>query len=109
MHQIFIPTNKGSVAIELNAIIRVEASSNYSKIYLNNGYPLTVAKVLYWFEERLPKDWFYRIHATHIVNRQFVKRRPCPEKLELANGEQLRISRPNRRTTKMMMKEIAAA
>lgn len=109
MHQIFIPTSKGNVAIELEDIIRVEASSNYSKIYLQKGYPLTVAKVLYWFEERLPKDWFYRIHATHIVNRQFVKRRPCPEKLELANGEQLRISRPNRKITRLLMKKIAAA
>ncbi len=109
MNQIFVPTNKGGVIIELDNIIRVEAASNYSKIHFKNGYPLTVAKVLYWFEERLPKDLFYRIHATHIVNSRFVKTRLCQNKIEMINGEQLRTSRSGRPVLKMMLQKIAAA
>lgn len=109
MNQIFVPTNKGIVMIELDNIVRVEAASNYSKIYFRNGYPLTVAKVLYWFEERLPKDLFYRIHATHIVNSSFVKTKLCKDKIELVNGEQVRTSRSNRPVLKMMLQKIAAA
>jgi two-component system LytT family response regulator len=109
MSQIFVPTNKGGISIELDDIIRVEANSNYSKIYFKNGYPLTVAKVLYWFEERLPKDLFYRIHATHIVNSHFVKTKICKNKIELLNGEQVRTSRSNKTVLQMMLQKIAAA
>jgi len=93
MNQLFIPTNKGIKVVMPENIIRIEANSNYCRIYFDNEHPLTVAKVLHWFEEKLPEQYFYRIHRTHIVNRLFVSAISYNSKLTLLNGEQLQISR----------------
>lgn len=54
-------------------IIRVEAISNYSRIYFNDGRSLVLARVLQWFEDSLPAEMFIRVHRSHLVNKQFVK------------------------------------
>ena len=92
--QVYIPTDRGMRAITASNIVRIEASSNYSKLFFNNDKPLTVAKVLHWFEDNLEEDFFYRIHRTHIVNKQFICNISTDNNvLTLANGEQFKISR----------------
>lgn len=93
MNQLFIPTNKGLKSVLADNIIRIQASSNYCKVYFDNEYPLTVAKVLKWFEGKLSNDFFYRIHRTHIVNRRFISTVSCNKTLTLLNGDQLQISK----------------
>jgi two-component system, LytTR family, response regulator len=94
MVQIFLPTDKGIRIIAVSSIVRIEACSNYSKLYFDNAYPLTVAKVLHWFEDQLQECFFYRIHKTHIVNSQFISSISSDNNmLTLANGEKLKISR----------------
>lgn len=102
MKQLLIPTNKGLKAVMAENIIRVEASSSYCKIYFDNEYPLTVAKVLHWFEEQLPYDYFYRIHRTHIVNRLFISEISGDSKLTLRNGDQLQVSRRKKNVVSRM-------
>ncbi|MES2772687.1 MAG: LytTR family DNA-binding domain-containing protein [Bacteroidota bacterium] len=99
--------NRKQVVLPTKDIIRVEASNNYSKIYFTNARPLTVAKVLHWFEMNLPGDSFYRIHQTHIINRYFVKEVQCNNTLELTTGERIQGSRRKKPVLKMMLKEIA--
>ncbi|MEQ1767700.1 MAG: hypothetical protein ABL859_09765, partial [Methylotenera sp.] len=53
---LLLPTCKGLECILFNEIVRIEASSNYSKLFFNNGKTLVVAKVLHWFEDQLPKE-----------------------------------------------------
>lgn len=92
--QVYIPTNRGIRVIPMNNIVRIEARSNYSKLFFDNEKPLIVAKVLHWFEDKLEEQFFYRIHRTHIVNRQFIATVSIDNNLlTLANGEQLKISR----------------
>lgn len=93
MNTVLIPTNKGVKAVMADNIIRVEASSSYSKIYFTNEYPLTVAKVLQWFEDKLPGHCFYRIHRGHIVNRRFIEAISEDNKLTLIGGVQLQVSK----------------
>lgn len=93
MKQVHIPTNKGIKVVMTKNIIRVEASSNYCKIYFDNEYPLTVAKVLQWFEDNLPDRCFCRIHRTHLVNKQFISSVSDDHKLTLVNGERFQISK----------------
>lgn len=90
---IYIPTNKGIKAVQPENIIRVQANNNYSKIYFNNEYPLTVAKILQWFERRLPDDSFSRIHRTHIINRLFISSLSDDNKVRLETGEELQVSK----------------
>ncbi len=107
MKQIIIPTNKGIRIVLTQNIIRVQASSSYSKIYFSNEQPLTVAKVLHWFEEKLPEDFFYRIHQTHIINRYFVKEVSCNNMLKMTTGEQIQVSRRKKTAFHSMMARIA--
>lgn len=78
-------------------IIRVEASSSYSRIYFSNERPLLVAKVLLWFEEHLPDDVFCRIHRTHLVNRMYVCQVFNRISLAMINGDIIQISRRKKR------------
>jgi two-component system, LytTR family, response regulator len=93
MNTVLIPTNKGIREVMTENIVRVEASSSYSKIYFINEYPLTVAKVLHWFEDKLPGHFFYRIHRGHIVNCRYIETISANDKLTLSNGEQLQVSK----------------
>jgi two-component system, LytTR family, response regulator len=104
MIQLFIPTNKGFKVVWPENIVRVEASSNYCKIFFDNDGPLTVAKVLKWFEEKLPVENFYRIHRGHLVNRKFIASVSCDRRLTLKTGEQLQVSKRK----KSIVKRIAA-
>lgn len=103
MTQLRIRTSKGTKVVDPENIIRVEASSCYCKIYFENGYPLTVAKVLRWFEEQLPNQSFCRIHRTHIVNRNFITGVTSDSKLTLQTGEQLQVSRRNKHLLREMV------
>ncbi len=66
---LLLPTCNGVEAIDIHLIVRVEAISNYSKIYFSNGKKMVVAKVLAWFEERLCSNFFIRVHRSHIINK----------------------------------------
>jgi two-component system LytT family response regulator len=66
--KIAIPTLEGMDFIQVKNIIRIESSSNYSRIILINGKTILVTKLLKEFEEILLKYRFYRIHNSHLIN-----------------------------------------
>ncbi len=108
MNQILIPTSKGTKAVLQDNIIRIEASSNYCKIYFDNERPLVVAKVLHWFQDNLPAANFFRIHRTHIVNRKYVVEMAGELSIiTLTNGEILQVSRRRKSFTGQFLKQSA--
>jgi len=100
-----LPTSNGIITICTDDIIRVQAISNYSKLFFagnRKGLPktLVVAKVLRWFEEQLGSSDFVRVHRTHIVNRKFISSFANSDlkpsnggKLFLSNGELIEVSK----------------
>ena len=52
--------------------MRLEASSNYTKIYFSNRTRMISAKVLKEFVAMLEPFGFLRTHRTHLVNRQHI-------------------------------------
>ena len=90
-----IPYVGGIRFVQPENIIRIEASSNYSKVYFSNAKPMMVAKVLHWFEDQLPQQMFARVHRSHLVNKMFM----CQvngaknKMLLLNNGESIAVSR----------------
>ncbi len=90
-----IPGVKKSMVVSAEEIIRVEAVSNYSRIYFSNGKNIVVAKVLHWFENELPAGMFTRVHRSHLVNKMFVQEINGihSKSLLLFNGESIAISR----------------
>ncbi len=72
--KITISTNEGVEFIEINQIMRIESSSNYSKIFFKDGRFLLVTKLLKDFEEILLPYRFYRIHNSHLINLSYIKK-----------------------------------
>lgn len=66
--KLLVPQLNGFTLINLNDIIRFEASDNYTVIFLINGQKLMVSKSIGDFENQLSDTDFYRIHKSHIIN-----------------------------------------
>jgi two-component system, LytTR family, response regulator len=93
MNTICIQTQKGEQFLYVQNIVRIQASSNYCKIYCNHQqYPITVAKILQWFQNNLPATAFVRTHRTHLVNKSFIQKLET-NNIVLLNGERVTISR----------------
>ncbi len=92
---ISIPYHRGIHIAQPEQIVRVQAISNYSKVYFANGYPVTVAKVLRWFQQQLPQEMFSRVHRSHLVNKMFITHvvNKKQSTIQMSNGETINISR----------------
>ena len=69
---ITLATAEGRFFFNPEEIIRLEASSNYTRIFFTNQTKLISAKVLKQFAEMLEPFGFVRIHRTHLVNRSHI-------------------------------------
>jgi two-component system, LytTR family, response regulator len=72
-HPIKLPTNKGTEFFLPAQIIRLEAKSNYTKIFFTNHLSIITAKVLKEFEPQLMPLGFVRTHRSHLVNKQYIQ------------------------------------
>ena len=67
MHPIKLHLENKKMLLHASNIIRIEAVSNYSRIYLSDGNTMVVAKVLHLFQNLLPETMFVRVHRSHLV------------------------------------------
>jgi hypothetical protein len=105
--QLQLKTADGFFLIDTNSIVRVEASSNYSKLYFNDGKTMVTAKLLSWFEEKLKAESFTRMHRSHLVNNNYLHlHQPLGKTVALQNGNIIPVSR---RRKKMVWQKLAAA
>jgi two-component system LytT family response regulator len=72
--RISIPTAGGLQFINIEDIIYLEASDNYTYIYLSTLKKFLVSRTLKDFEDMLPAEIFLRIHHSNIINKSFVER-----------------------------------
>jgi len=66
--RISIPTRDGYVIIRNTDIIHLEASDNYTMIYLIDGSRHLSSKNIKVYEENLNQEVFFRTHKSHIIN-----------------------------------------
>jgi len=72
--KISLPTIDGIIILEIDNIIRIEASSNYCQFFLKDKNSVVVSKPLSHFEEIMAELDFFRIHNTHMVNLKYVSK-----------------------------------
>lgn len=72
--KIAIPTTEGLEFIPIGSILHIESSSNYSKIFFRESKPIIVTKLLKDFEDMLLPYRFYRIHNSHLINLNYIKK-----------------------------------
>jgi two-component system LytT family response regulator len=72
--KIAFPTQQTVELVPINNIVSCESSSNYTKVFLNNGQHMIVSKTLKDIEELLEMPPFFRIHHSYLVNLQYATR-----------------------------------
>jgi two-component system LytT family response regulator len=74
LQKIAVPGMEGLTFIEIKNIIRCESDGNYTHIYLLQKQKLTSSRNIKEFEELLPDSIFFRIHNSHLVNLNHIKK-----------------------------------
>lgn len=72
--KITIPTFDGLEFLEVSNIIRCEAAVNYTTIFTADKRKIVVSKTLKWFETLLEQSNFFRVHNSHLINLEYVKK-----------------------------------
>lgn len=105
--KIALPTQEAIRYVEVAAIVRCEASNNYTYIFLQDGEKILIAKTLKEYADLLPSTEFLRTHQTHLVNRNYIKSWLKEEggMLLLTNGTTIPVSRVNRERIRTALKQ----
>lgn len=92
--KIAIPSVDEFHFVRMTDIIRCEASSNYTIIYLNTGKKIVAPKTLKEFEELLAPEGFFRVHQSHLINlkhtNQFLKTKNL---IRMSDNSEVEVSR----------------
>lgn len=93
--KIAVPTAEGLEFLQIKNIVRIESSSNYSKIYITEGRSMLVTRLLKDFEELLLPYRFYRVHHSHLINLACIQKYIRGEggQVLLQNGDTVDVSR----------------
>ena len=95
--------------IAIHSLVRIEAWSNYSRLFFSNGKTLFVAKVLKKFEQQLPDDLFIRTHNSHLVNLEYIRdfEDHTKKKILLETGENILVARRKRKSVGRQLATLA--
>ncbi len=93
--KITLSTSEGIEFIPVKNILRIESSSNYSKIFFTDGKQKTVTRLLKDFETMLLRYRFYRIHNSHLINLNYIQKYIRGEggQVIMQNGDSIDVSR----------------
>lgn len=96
--KIALPDKDGQKFVELDEIMYVEASSNYSNLHLTTGDNLLVTLTLKHIEGKLDDERFVRVHHSFIINMDHVMQYVKSDGgyLVMTDGSQVPISRSRR-------------
>ncbi len=64
---------KNKVRVHISEIILLEAETNYTHLFLQNGKKITIARTLKAFEGILVNHNFHRIHQAFLINAKHIK------------------------------------
>ncbi|MBX7095370.1 MAG: LytTR family DNA-binding domain-containing protein [Flavobacteriales bacterium] len=66
--RISLATRDGFMMVKNDEIIHLEASDNYTMIYMTDNRKFLSCKNIKVYEESLNKNSFFRVHKSHIIN-----------------------------------------
>ena len=89
-----LPSSNGILFINESDIIRCEANGRYTIIYTTTEKKLTITKTLKEIESLLGSGHFFRVHNSHIINLETIKKyhRGKGGTVELTDGSIVEVS-----------------
>ena len=74
LNQQFLKLNNTYDFIRINTILTITAADDYTEIYSNDGNKKLVFKKVQEWEDRIPEQYFCRIHRSTIINISEIKK-----------------------------------
>jgi two-component system LytT family response regulator len=92
--KIALPTQQGLSLYNVDDIVTCTAKGRYTDIDFVKDKSLTVTGTLKEIEEKLPPGIFFRIHNSHLINLNYVKKyyKGKGGYVEMVNGQSLEVS-----------------
>jgi len=92
--KIALPTQDGLAFYPIREIVHCEADGPYTRFHFMQIKSLLVTGTLKEFEELLPREMFFRVHHSYLVNLQRIKKyyKGKGGYLEMDNGETVEVS-----------------
>lgn len=90
-----VPVSDGFEFVIISNILRIESSASYSRIFFVDGKSTLVSKLLKDFEDILVPYHFFRVHNSHLINLNYVKKylRGVGGQVLMENGDLVDVSR----------------
>lgn len=106
--RIAFPTLEGLEFVDIDQILRCESSSNYTSIYMLNNVMMVVCRTLKEIEELLPANSFLRVHNSHVINVQHIRKyiKGAGGLLKMSDNYEVPVSRLRR---DQVLKELTKA
>jgi two-component system LytT family response regulator len=98
LKKVGIPDGDGLVFINLTDIIRCDSDGNYTFFILTNGKKIIVSRTLGEYEQMFADDNFFRVHRSHLINLEHVKKYIKGEGgyVIMSDNSQVEVSRRNK-------------
>lgn len=108
---VLINHSKGFTLIDYKDIIWLEASDNYTNIYMKNSKKIIASKTLKEFEAILPANVFFRIHRSSLINIDYIKEYSNAEggTIIMADGTSIQVSKARSQEFTEFLKNKAVA
>ena len=102
--KLVIPAIHGFNVFRYDDIIRIEADGCYTNVIIKDGKSRMISRTLKDFEDTLPKEQFFRIHKSHLINLNYIKdySKFSGNIVTMTDGSKIEISR--RRAPEFMRK-----
>ncbi len=74
LHKLVLPVLDGFEVVQVKDIIRCQANDNFTDFYFTGGKRMLICRTLKFYEQVLEEFGFMRVHKSHLINLQFVKK-----------------------------------
>lgn len=74
LQKIILPLMDGFEVVTVKDIMHCKASDNFTEFYLKDGTKQLICRTLKFYDEILSELDFVRVHKSHLINLQYVKR-----------------------------------
>lgn len=93
--QIALPAGDGLVFINVNEIVHCDSDSNYTTLHLLSDKTMLITKTLKDVEGLLPGGDFFRVHHSHLINLNHIKKyvRGNAGYVIMTNGQNITVAR----------------
>lgn len=109
-HKIILKTSDNVYLVNVQDIIHCASDSNYTLFALTDGEKVMVSRLLKDYDEMLSRSGFFRVHRSHLINLNHIKRFEKQDggSVVMSNGDKIPASSRGRERLMELFDELAS-